>query len=92
MNHTQPTFANKVVRRSINKGTKFIDEPIKPSYWTGKEFKEKEIERLRLAGDLMIISGKGTQKIRLSEMQQTTTPETKGRYISTGKGTGITVL
>jgi len=54
MNHTQPTFADKVTRRSINKGTEFIDESIKPSYWTGKEFKEKEIERLRLAGDLMI--------------------------------------
>jgi hypothetical protein len=58
----------------------------------GPEFKEQEVERLRLAGDLMIISGKGTTKIRLSDLQQTKTPDTKGHYITTGRGTGISVL
>ena len=92
MNQTQHTLADRVVRRSINKGTGVIDETLKPSIWMGKEFKEQEVERLRQAGDLMIISGKGTTKIRLSDLQQTKIPDTKGHYITTGRGTGITVL
>ncbi len=86
------TLADRVVRRTINKGTGFIEESVKPSIWMGPEFKEQELERLRLAGDLMLISGKGTSKIRLSDLQQTKIPDTKGHYISTGKGTGLAVL
>jgi len=86
------TLADKTIRRTINKGTGFIDESLKPSIWTGHEFKEQELERIRLAGDLMLISGKGTTKIRLSDLQQTKIPDTKGHYLSTGKGTGLTVL
>lgn len=92
MNQVQHTLANRVVRRTINKGTGFIEESVKPSIWTGPKFKEQELERLRLAGDLMIISGKGTTKIRLSDLQQSKIPDTKGHYLSTGKGTGLTVL
>jgi hypothetical protein len=92
MNQTQNTLADRVIRRTINKGTGVIEETLKPSIWTGQEFKEQEVERLRLAGDRMIISGKGTTKIRLSDLQQTKTPDIKGHYITTGRGTGISVL
>ena len=82
-------FADTViVRRTTNKGTKVVDEPVLPANWAGKEFKTKEDERLKLAGDLMIMSAKGTKMIRLSDMQKTKVPETKGHYIVTGKGTG----
>ena len=36
----------------------------------------------------MIMSGKGTTHIRASEMKETKTPDPKGHYVSTGKGTG----
>ena len=81
-----------VVRRSVEKGTRIISEPVKPSNWAGKEFKRHESKRLELAGDLMIMSGKGTSKIKLSEMQKSKTPEIKGHYIVTGRGTGISKL
>ena len=74
-------------RRTINKGTESTDEPMKESVWTGKEFRKHEIERLKLAGDLMIVSGKGTSKIRLSDMRKSKDPP-KQYYISTNKGTG----
>ena len=92
MNQTQNTLADRVIRRTINKGTGFIEESIKPSILTGPEFKDQELERLRLTGDLMIVSGKGTTTSRLSDLQQTKIPDTKGHYISTGKGTGLAVL
>ena len=92
MSQIQHALADRTIRRTINKGTGIIEETLKPSIWMGQEFKEQEIERLRLAGDLMIISGKGTTRIRLSEFQQTKTPDTKGHYIIKDRGTGISVL
>ena len=77
-----------VVRRTSERCTKIVDEPVKPSAWSGQEFKDTEEKRLALAGDLMIMSAKGTKKIRLSEMTKTKIPDTKGHYIITGKGTG----
>ncbi len=77
-----------VVRRTTNKGTSVISEPAKAKAWTGEEFKKAEVERLKLAGDLMIMSAKGTKRIKLSDLETTKTPDTKGYYISTGKGTG----
>ena len=80
-------YRDIIVRRVTNKGTKIVKEPLKNGDWTGEQFKKKELERLKLAGDLMIMSAKGTKKIRLSEMRQTQTPDPKGHYIVTGKGT-----
>jgi len=34
------------------------------------------------------MSGKGTTKIKLSDMEKAKTADIKGHYISTGKGTG----
>ena len=77
-----------IVRRTINKGTKVIEEPLKKLNWQGAEFQKYEHERLKLAGDLMIMSAKGTTKIRLSEMDRTKLTLPKGLYVSTGRGTG----
>lgn len=54
----------------------------------GDENKKKNLDRLKLAGDMWIMSGKGTSKIHLSEMREPKPVVTKGYYISTGKGTG----
>ena len=76
-----------VVRRTIERGTATIDGPVKPAEFMGEENKKSTEERLKLAGDLWIISGKGTSKIKLSEMEEPKSVDLKGHYISTGKGT-----
>ena len=77
-----------IVRRSINKGTKVVEKPLEKPNWQGEEFKKHEEERLHLAGDLMIMSAKGTSMIKLSKMKKSKTFDIKGRYITTGRGTG----
>ena len=76
-----------IVRRSINKGTKVIERPLETPNWQGKEFKKHEENRLHLAGDLMLMSAKGTSMIKLSKMKKSKTIDPKGRYITTGRGT-----
>ena len=77
-----------VVRRSLERGTASTDEPTTPSEFMGAENKKISDDRMKLAGDLWIISGKGTTKIKLSELRQPKSADIKGYYISTGKGTG----
>lgn len=81
-----------IVRRTINKGTHSVEEPIKKSDFFDEGFDKQEQKRLALAGDLMIMSAKGTKKIRLSEMDRTKPTLPKGMTISTGKGTGTMKL
>ena len=79
----------KVIRRSVNKGTGIIEEPLKKQNWTGEEFYNFKEKRLNLAGDLMIMSAKGTKAIRLSTIERKKPTLPKGHIISTGKGTGL---
>ena len=81
-----------IVRRTIHKGTKVIEEPLGESTFYDKGFDKQEDKRLKLAGDLMIMSAKGTKKIRLSEMDRTKPTLPRGMNISTGKGTGTRKL
>jgi len=77
-----------VVRRSLNKGTSSISESTSKAEFMGGQNTEKTDDRMKLAGDLWIMSGKGTTKIKLSDMEKSKTADIKGHYISTGKGTG----
>ena len=77
-----------VVRRSLNKGTSSTSEPTSPAEFMGSQNKENTEDRMKMAGDLWIMSGKGTTRIRLSDMEKTKSADIKGHYISTGKGTG----
>jgi hypothetical protein len=76
-----------IVRRTVHKGTKVVEEPLGKSTFYDKGFDEQEEKRLKLAGDLMIMSAKGTKKIRLSDMDRTKPTLPKGMSISTSKGT-----
>ena len=78
-----------VVRRTIEKGTKVIEEPIKKSNWAGPEFKKFQKEKLNSAGDVGLVSGKGTSMIHLSQMRETEIPSTSGSYLSTNRGTKV---
>jgi hypothetical protein len=53
----------------------------------GKETTKINEDRLKLAGDLWIMSAKGTSKIKLSEMYKEKTVDLKGHYITSGRGT-----
>jgi hypothetical protein len=77
-----------VVRRSLNKGTSTTSESTTPSEFMGAQNKQNTDDRMKLAGDLWIMSAKGTTKIKLSDMKESKPVDIKGHYISTGKGTG----
>ena len=76
-----------VVRQTLERGTASTDKPVMPVDFMGKETSKTNEDRLKLAGDLWIMSAKGTSKIKLSEMQKEKTVDLKGHYISTGRGT-----
>ena len=78
-----------LIRRTVNKGTNTIKEPLKKQNWTGEEFYNYEEKRLNLAGDLMLMSAKGTKSTRLSALERKKPTFPKGYTISTGKGTGL---
>ena len=81
------TTITKTVRRTIQKGTNMVNEPLITSAWTGQKFKDQEEKRYRLAGNLLITSAKGTNRINLSSMRKTHIPNTKGFRISYARGT-----
>ncbi len=76
-----------VVRQNLERGTAFTDQPVLPAEFMGKKTSKGNEDRLKLAGDLWIMSAKGTSKIKLSEMHKEKTVDLKGHYISTGRGT-----
>ncbi len=78
-----------VVRRTIQKGTKVIEERVKKLNFAGVEFKKYQKEKLKLAGDIGLSSSKGTGIIHLSKMYETQISSTKGLLMSTDRGTGI---
>ena len=81
-------FIDTIVVRSTNKGTSTTSGPAVPSEFMGQQNKTNEEKRLKLAGDLWIMSAKGTGRIHLSEMEDEKKVDLKGHYISTGRGTG----
>jgi len=85
-------FADTIIVRSTEKGTKTIREPSKSMKWAGKEFKNEQDRKLSKIKGLKIESSKGTSKIDLKELYTTTVPSLDGRYISTNRGTGLLKL
>jgi hypothetical protein len=78
-----------VVRHSLERGTASEEKPVMPAEFMGKETRKTNDDRLKLAGNLMIMSAKGTKKIRLSDLETPTLPaDFKGHYVTTGRGTG----
>ena len=78
-----------VVRHITERGTASENKPVLPVEFMGNQTSKINEDRLKLAGDLMILSAKGTSKINLSQMSKPTLPrDFKGHYITTAKGTG----
>ena len=77
-----------VVRHNVERGTASEDKPVLPAEFMGKQTTKANEDRLKLSGDLMIMSAKGTKKIRLSDLEKPTLPaDFKGHYITSGRGT-----
>jgi hypothetical protein len=56
--------------------------------WTGPAFKEYQHAQREAAKDKFISAGRGTTKIKFSDIAETTTASTKGMWVSSGRGTG----
>ena len=80
-----------VVRRTIEKGTKVVEEPIKKLNFAGAEFKKYQLEKKKLAKHVGLASEKGTRRILYGKMLETQVPSTKGLSMSTGRGTGLRI-
>ena len=77
-----------VVRHSLERGTASEDKPVLPAEFMGKETTKVNENRLKLAGNLMIMSAKGTKKIRLSDLETPVLPaDFKGHYVTSDRGT-----
>lgn len=80
-----------VVRRSVDKGTRMVQERIKKLNFAGEEFKKYQKAKQKASGDIGLASSKGTGIVYLSKMYETQVPLTKGLKLSTGRGTGIRI-
>lgn len=57
--------------------------------WTGESYRALQKKRKDAAKDVYITMGRGTRTIRLGDIAETSgRPTGKGRYLSTGRGTG----
>jgi len=77
-----------IVKRVTKRGTTSVIEPLSTQYWTGNEFKKREYERMKHAHNPMLMAARGTSRVRAMDLLETKTPDPKGHYIITGRGTG----
>ncbi len=56
--------------------------------WTGEDYKALQKKRKDAAKDVYITKGRGTKKIKLGDIAETSgRPTGKGRWVSMGRGT-----
>jgi len=57
--------------------------------WTGKDYADLQKKRKDAAKDVYVSMGRGTKKIKLGDIAETSgRPTGKGRWVSSGRGTG----
>jgi hypothetical protein len=57
--------------------------------WTGAAYKDLQKQRKEAAGDRYITMGRGTKKVKFSDIAETSgRPSGKGFWVRTGRGTG----
>ena len=57
--------------------------------WTGEAYKAEQKKRKDAAKDVYVSMGRGTKKIKLGDIAETSgRPTGKGRWVSMGRGTG----
>ena len=78
----------KVVRVGSRGTSRRISEKEEDN-WTGKDYADLQKKRKDAAKDVYVSMGRGTKKIKLGDIAETTgRPTGKGRWVSSGRGTG----
>ena len=77
----------KVIRVGSRGTSRRISEKSEDN-WSGEDFKEYQRKRKEALGDAYVTVGRGTTKIKLSDLKESKSTSTKGRYVSMGRGTG----
>mgnify|MGYP007099641748 FL=1 len=78
----------KVVRVG-SRGTSRRESDKEADNWTGKEYADLQKKRKDAAKDVYVSMGRGTKKIKLGDIAETSgRPTGKGRWVSMGRGTG----
>ena len=70
------------------RGTKRRIEEKKDDNWSGGAFKKVQEARKEASKDKYITVGRGTGKIKFGDIKSTPTTDTKGLWVSSGRGTG----
>ncbi len=76
---------DKVIRVS-GRGTKVTDEELKEQNWAGAKYKKLQQDKLKKAGDFRLVGGRGTRSTKVSDVKETKMADTKGYYVSAGRG------
>ncbi len=74
------------VRRVSGRGTKVRDEELKDPDWAGASYKKLQQDKLKKAGDFRLVGGRGTRSTKASDVKETKMADTKGYYVSGGRG------
>lgn len=78
----------KVVRVG-GRGTKRRVTEKESDNWTGEAYKNVQKKRKEAAKHTTISMGRGTKRVKYGDIKETAgRPSGKGRYVSTGRGTG----
>lgn len=77
------------VKIRTGRGTGTIEVDVKDLKFSGEEFKKIQAARKKAAGDVMVSSGRGTGRRKLSDIPDPKSkPSSEGMTRITGRGTG----
>ncbi len=68
------------------RGTKRFT-PKRDMTFSGEKYKKMQEEKKKALGDRYVTMGRGTRKVKVSDIKETKVPSAKGRYVSMGRGT-----
>ncbi|KAF6247148.1 hypothetical protein C6990_05580 [Nitrosopumilus sp. b3] len=74
------------VRSGRGTGTIEVDDDA--SKWSGSDFKKIQAARKEASKDKYVTVGRGTGKIKFGDIADTKSTDTKGMWVSSGRGTG----
>ena len=75
------------IRIRSGRGTRIIEVDDNATKWAGSEFKKIQEARKKASQGKYVTVGRGTGKIKFSDIPTTTTKSTKGMWVSSGRGT-----
>ena len=77
------------VKIRTGRGTSTIDVDVKDLNFSGEEYKKVQAEKKKAAGNVMVSSGRGTGRRKLSDTPEPKSkPDSTGMTRITGRGTG----